>query len=143
MRFEAQAETMMRKSTIIVNKRRRDEDMKRVLEEREATQKRVLGEQEAILRERGDTVRLMKENVVFREAELRKEMEVLVAASRATSVSITTANAAAGDTGTRDLDGAGGALTDRAFLARSDHGGTCVQYICRCTFCSFLDRCFN
>jgi hypothetical protein len=37
----AQAETMMRKSKIIVNKRRRGGDMKRVLEEQEIAQKRV------------------------------------------------------------------------------------------------------
>jgi hypothetical protein len=60
-------------------------------------------------------------------AELRKEMEVLIAAARATSASSTSADSAVGDTGAHGPGCTGGALADRALLARSDK--TTVEHV--------------
>jgi hypothetical protein len=62
----------------------------------------------------------MKERLASREAEIRKELEILVAAARASSAPSTTAISVAGDAGVQGPSSAGGALTDRALLACRD-----------------------
>jgi hypothetical protein len=115
---DAQAETLQYKSKIVVNKRRRDEDMRRMLEEQETDQRRVRDERKAVQKGYDEIIRLMRESQVCREAEIRREIESVVAAARVSSAPSTAAPSVTGETGTCGPSGAGDTLTDRALMMR-------------------------
>jgi hypothetical protein len=115
-----QAEALMRKSKIVINKRRRQEEMRRMIEEQEVEQKRVRDERRAVRQGYDETIRLIKENQVSREAEMRREVEAIAAAARAGSILCTAAPSVIGETGTYGGHDTGDALTDRALMMPRD-----------------------
>jgi hypothetical protein len=79
-------EMLVWKSKIILNKRRREEEIRRMIEEQEVEQKRVRDARGAVRQGYDEAIREIKKNQVSREAEMRKEVESIAAAARAGSV---------------------------------------------------------
>jgi hypothetical protein len=115
-----QAELLKYKTEIMINERRRDEELSRILRAQEIDQKRVRAERETTRQERDERLRRITENQDSLETEIKKEMELLRAAARAGSVISTAAPSITGEMvapGARCIDET---LADRALTAHGD-----------------------
>jgi hypothetical protein len=113
----AQSEPLRYKREMI-NERRRDEELSRILRAQEVDQKRVRAERETTRREHDERLRQVRGNQASLETEMGKEMESIRAVARAGSVISTAAPSIAEETvapGARDIVET---LTGRALVIR-------------------------